>query len=562
MNLLTAPWLPFKLRSGTIEYRVPTAIADPDVIDVAMPRADFQGAAYQWLIGLLQTAMPPDDHYGWLDCVECSPDTQTLEQAFEPLAPAFEFDGDGPRFMQDLDPLDDAELAAVSGLLIDAPGVNGIKNNTDLFIKRGRVSALCADCAAMALFTLQINAPSGGAGYRVGLRGGGPLTTLVLPEDAESSLWRRLWLNVLSRSVAGRGGNGATAVAVDDAALFAWMGPTRTSKSKGSEVLPDSVHPLHAYWAMPRRYRLVLESGACACDLCGRQVDASVRELRAKNYGMNYDGPWQHPLTPYRLDPKKPKQPPLSTKGQPGGVGYQHWSHLVLPDEVSGAEVPATVVHDFLNGKYDAVHQERQAGATDESLMRQARLWAFGYDMDNMKPRCWYSVEMPLVAVDPEQQALLRAWVVQFAVLAREAAWATRTQVKTAWFKRPKDAKGDMSDVDQQLYEATQAAFFSALRRMGEALAEDDVPVHVPSPIARDWFTVLRQQSLQLFDDRALSGPLAELDMKRLIRARQSLLFWWRRSGKRKGTAAKFAEWGGFDTEVNAPEHDKEAAHE
>ncbi|PAV24463.1 hypothetical protein CF392_16135 [Tamilnaduibacter salinus] len=55
MNLLTDPWLPFKRRDGRQEYRPVTAMVDPDVIDLALPRSDFQGAAYQFLIGLLQT---------------------------------------------------------------------------------------------------------------------------------------------------------------------------------------------------------------------------------------------------------------------------------------------------------------------------------------------------------------------------------------------------------------------------------------------------------------------------------------------------------------------------
>ncbi|MBR9905620.1 MAG: type I-E CRISPR-associated protein Cse1/CasA, partial [Gammaproteobacteria bacterium] len=59
MNLLNDPWLPFLLSNGEVEYHPPSAIADPDVINLALPRADFQGAAYQFLIGLLQTALPP-----------------------------------------------------------------------------------------------------------------------------------------------------------------------------------------------------------------------------------------------------------------------------------------------------------------------------------------------------------------------------------------------------------------------------------------------------------------------------------------------------------------------
>lgn len=277
---------------------------------------------------------------------------------------------------------------------------------------------------------------------------------------------------------------------------------------------------------------------------------------------MNYGGPWQHPLTPYRVDPKKPAEAPLSTKGQPGGVGYQHWSHLVLQDMENGTSLPATVIHDFTTGKYRTVSEEREFGGTGEGLMRQARLWAFGYDMDNMKPRCWYSAVMPLIAIPPGQQDVLRAWTVQFVELSRQAAWMTRTQVKNAWFSRPKDAKGDMSDIDQQFYEATQPAFFRALRRMGEALVNDQTRIHVPVDIARDWYQDLRSETLQIFDDRALSGPLNELDMKRVIRARRYLSGWWRMGKKGKGAAKKFAHWASLNAQPDTADSKKETVHE
>lgn len=560
MNLLSAPWLPFKLRDGQIEYRPPTAIADAEVIDLAMPRADFQGAAYQWLIGLLQTALAPENHDDWLELLGQPPDEKQLEAAFAPLAPAFEFDGDGPRFMQDFEPNElDGDKSLVI-LLVDSPGESTEKGNKDLFVKRNRVKFLCADCAAIALFTMQCNAPSGGQGNRTSVRGGGPLTTLILPDGADVCTWRKLWLNVLPRSVVGRNGNGVTEIAPDDPALFPWMGSTRTSVNKGSEVFPDSMHPLHPYWTMPRRYHLTFDPSACACDLCGRRTEIGVSNVRAKNRGMNYAGPWLHPMTPYRTDPTNPAVPPLSTKGKP--MGYQHWSHLVLQDTETRASLPATIVHDFMNHKYQTVVEEHEFGATDQILMRQARLWAFGYDMDSAKPLCWYSAEMPLVAVPPTQQDILRTWTVQFVELSRQAAWMTRKQIKTAWFKRPKDAKGDMSDIDQQFYEATQPAFFRALRRMGDVLMADEALMHVPVEIARDWYQALCNASLQLFDDRALSGPLDEMDMKRVIRARQYLSSWWRMNNKRKGAAVAFAKWANLNSDTAAANNRKETIHE
>ena len=68
-----------------------------------------------------------------------------------------------------------------------------------LLVKRGGAPVLSRAAAAMALFTLQTYAPSGGAGHRTGFRGGGPLTTLALPGPPPGeppTLWHLLWANV------------------------------------------------------------------------------------------------------------------------------------------------------------------------------------------------------------------------------------------------------------------------------------------------------------------------------------------------------------------------------
>ncbi|ATJ84517.1 type I-E CRISPR-associated protein Cse1/CasA [Halomonas beimenensis] len=546
MNLLNDPWLPFRTKEGVTIYRPPTAMADPEVVDLALPRADFQGAAYQFLIGLLQTALPPQDHGDWLDRFIEPPGVDELATAFAPFADAFELDGDGPRFMQDLDPLDDVKDGTVSGLLIDAPGANGIKNNTDFFVKRGRAEAMCEDCAALALFTMQINAPAGGAGIRVGLRGGGPLTTLVLPEAADANLWSRLWLNVMTPRALTRSGQSWQAPRADDDSLFPWTAPTRVSDKKGTEVFPEGMHPLHPYWSMPRRFRLLFEDEACRCDICGREVVRIVRRIRAKKQGANYGGPWLHPLTPYRRDPKKPHEPPLSTKGQPGGLGYQHWSNLVLHDADASGALPALAVQDYVSQKVLAVDEERRAGEDIAALLKHARLWAFGYDMDNMKPRGWYSVEMPLVAVPPAQQERLRGWVHSFTDLARQVAWMVRTQVKNAWFDRPSEAKGDMSHIDQAFYDATHGAFFSALFGFQKTLAEADDTPRLPSEVAEQWYRILKREGMALFEEQALSGALEAADLQRATAARRQLQSFL--VGRSKGSKAirQFAETGGF----------------
>lgn len=563
MNLLTDPWLPFRYRDGDgrIAYRPPSALADPNVLDLALPRADFQGAAWQFLIALLQTAMTPKNTDAWLDYYQTPPSMAKLDDLLAPFASAFELDGDGPRFMQDLDPLDDVKDAPVAGLLIDSPGANGIKNNTDFFVKRGRVETACPECAALALYTMQINAPAGGAGIRVGLRGGGPLTTLILPEDDSKPLWARLWPNVMPADAVGQPGQTWRAPEACDSDLFFWMKDTRVSDKKGTEVLPEQVHPLHAFWSMPRRYRLLFDETPGECDLCGREATHPVRRLRAKKQGANYDGPWRHPLTPYRrLNPKKLDELPLSSKGQPGGLGYRHWPGLVLEDEAVSGALPARVVTHHLQ-KYRQVEAARDDGEAFEALFKRTRLWVFGYDMDNMKPRGWYSVEMPLVGVPEGQQETLRGWAKRFVDLASDISWTLRNQLKRAWFKRPEDAKGDMSQIDAQFFEATQLAFFSALREMGEALL-DETPTLSPET-HRQWYLALKRETVALFDAQAISGPLEGMKMQQLERitsARRYLLAYLNGSGKKVGkTVQTFAEIGDFDLKAPRIERNEES---
>ena len=55
-SLLTTPWLPVRFKDGTTGKLAPVDLADENVVDIAAPRADLQGAAWQFLLGLLQSS--------------------------------------------------------------------------------------------------------------------------------------------------------------------------------------------------------------------------------------------------------------------------------------------------------------------------------------------------------------------------------------------------------------------------------------------------------------------------------------------------------------------------
>ncbi|WDE04939.1 type I-E CRISPR-associated protein Cse1/CasA [Thalassomonas viridans] len=508
MNLLLTEWLPFKLSDGSEQKLPMSAICREDVLDFALPRADFQGAAYQFAIGVLQTVLAPEDEPEWLDVYEQPPREDVLQQAFDKVAHAFNATGDGPLFMQDFDELPEAKPVKVSGLLIEAPGANGLKLNTDHFVKRGIGEVMSLDMAVLALFTLQINAPSGGSGHRVGLRGGGPLTTLVLPQQPNATLWQKLWLNVINRELWDY-----PEPDFNDGSVFPWLASTRTSEKKSTEIYEHDVHPLHMYWAMPRRIRLVVENETTQCQISGETAGSAVREYRTQNYGGNYSGAWSHPLTPYKWDPKKPEGEPIPVKGQPGGITYKTWDVMTFSSEQQGQFCALAVSHFY-----------QLTNMFLEGESRLPRLWAFGYDMDNMKARCWYSSSLPLFKLPAELQDDILRQIKDLQALTANALWHCRSQIKAAWFEKPSEAKGDTSFIDLAFWQRSENSFFKAVAELIDN-AKDEQFI-LPPEQANTWLMALRNTCLDLFDEYALSDIGDQRSMGKRIKARHRLTGW------------------------------------
>ncbi len=501
MNLITDTWIPV-LRQNGLATITPWQIVEPDnpVLEINAPRPDFQGALYQFMIGLLQTCFAPEDEEEWLELWQEPPEPEELREAFAKVEAAFElFNPDGPAFMQDFN-LPGGENRGIATLLIEAPGGKTVKDNLDHFVKRGQISGLCSSCAATALFTLQINAPSGGSGHRVGLRGGGPLTTLLLPERPDASLWEKLWLNILNQEEI------PMAEPVDEKVL-PWLAPTRISPTKKDITTPDDVHYLQSYWGMPRRIRLEPGKGS-GCDLCGKISFMLFKQYRTQKHGINYDGAWVHPLTPYHFDKQK-KNPPLSLKGQKGGLGYRHWLGLALQDDEQ--EKAAMVVRFF--------NEER--GRLISGSSRFATLWCFGYDMDNMKARCWYDSHFPFFVLTRKQRENMVDWAGELIRAAGEVVRMLREAVKAAWFKRPKDVKGDMSGIDRQFWEETEPDFYRLLDKMARLPGETRM---APPEIYNSWLKVLVRTVMDIFEQNCFESIPEDLDLKRIVLARKLLI--------------------------------------
>ncbi|MBW2598870.1 MAG: type I-E CRISPR-associated protein Cse1/CasA [Deltaproteobacteria bacterium] len=505
LNLIEERWIPIRRKSGKEEQIAPWEITDSHesdpVISLNAPRPDFNGALIQFLIGLVQTAAAPEDENEWEERFDAPPSPNELKVAFESVKHAFNLGGNGERFMQDFDRLETVPQN-ISGLLIDSPGENTLKNNADHFIKRDNINYMCPSCAATALFALQTNAPTGGVGHRVSLRGGGPLTTLVAGVGGGlDSLWRTVWLNIIEKDDFLR--ICCNPKKKDESDIFPWMAKTRTSeKDSGCTTTPEDINPAQMFWGMPRRIHLNIgDAKPGICDICGCATDIAIKSYRTKNYGVQYAGPFLHSLSPH----SRQDGSPFPVHAQPGGVTYRHWLGFVQEDRKRNRE-PAFVVHKF----------RARPRQSDDVVFR---LWAFGYDMDNMKPRCWYESTMPLLPLGKKIREEYESDIANMVVAASEVAKNLRSCVKTAWFKRTKDKKGDMSFIGARFWQNTEENFYDALHNLKISLEEGNEC----GLIRQGWHKLIYQTSLSLFDEVAWNGPVEDADPKRIVLARHEL---------------------------------------
>ncbi len=195
-------------------------------------------------------------------------------------------------------------------------------------------------------------------------------------------------------------------------------------------------------------------------------------------------------------------------KGQKGGLGYRNWLGLALQEAELGNKA-ATIVRVFND------ERERSLFNSDS-----ASLWCFGYDMDNMKARCWYDSHFPIFALNDRQRVNLVDWAGELILAAREVVKILRNQIKSAWFRRPGNAKGDMSIIDQQFWEKTESDFYQLLNKLAKLPAETRM---APPEIYLSWFQTLEKSVFQIFEKATLESIPENLDLKRIISAQQTL---------------------------------------
>lgn len=377
MNLLNDPWVPVRLADGSVVKLTPAQVPTSGAVCVAHARADFSALITEMLVCIFQTLSCPateDERVDLLDG-QTFPDLDLWPQ----FANAFELSGDAACFMQAPEyPVTDGqskvEAQPAAALLYEFPAGNTVKLNKDFFTARGQAEPLCPHCAPVALFLNQSHARMGGNGYRTGPRESSVMTALLRSD----TLWHTICLNLLPATwfegVTFDDDNSDIASRILKS--LPWMQPERYLGKKAAVSL-SAVGLFGSLWWMPVALRLKLEQNpeAQACFTCG-EVHPEMCFTTTKRATPAYlEGDSRHPHTGW-FTTKKTGQG-RCTEVPSEGFTFEHWQSLTV-GATREKGLPAWEQLDW---------QDADA----------ARLWVFGYQMNNMSPGYWLDETAPLV---------------------------------------------------------------------------------------------------------------------------------------------------------------------
>lgn len=290
MNLLQDSWIPVRNdeTGHSTHISLQTLLCtqtQPWVLH--LPRDDMEMAAIELLIAIAQVLWTPKDIREWVRRIATPLSEAEYQQGISPYSDWFSLDHPQWPFMQ-VRKVKAAEPTDMAKLF---PGLTGATNSC--FVNQpGVAAAACGGCSAIALFNQASNAPGFGGGFKAGLRGSAPVTTLVQGPD----LRQTVWLNVLTRE------------SLDTLAIewgSAMEEPTWVVPIKEDSVIPGArIGLLRGLLWQPAHIELLpaAEGGRCHC--CGQVVDKLYRGFNKAKFNYKVEGLWPHPFSP-RIQQKK-----------------------------------------------------------------------------------------------------------------------------------------------------------------------------------------------------------------------------------------------------------------
>lgn len=334
MKLLEDPWIPVgNQQSITLQ----TLLTEEGGWQLSLPRDDLELACLQLLVCLAQTLFTPPDRATLRQRLKTPLTVEAYRAGIVGKESWFDLAHPEHPFMQTLG-VKSKELTEMAKLFAGL-----VSSTSSVFVNEpGLADSLCPSCATIGLFNQANNAPSFGGGFKGSLRGGAPITTLVLEDD----LRRRIWRNVLPDDWLDK--------------LMPWHGETRQQKPnwiepvKAGEVFHfNRLGLLRGLFWQPAHIELVAAGQGGNCASCGKASETLYLGFKKEKFVYEMKGGdmktvWPHPHSPRHWDLKKgEKLEKFASFTTTAPAWTQLTGFIMAEEDKKSGHIPAPVVSQF-----------------------------------------------------------------------------------------------------------------------------------------------------------------------------------------------------------------------
>jgi len=290
MNLLTDAWVPVRELGRFKQVPLAEVLCEDKDISLSLPRDDLEMAALQLLVSLTQVLWMPKDVSELRLRIKTPLSPEEYQSAIEEKKEWFDLEHPEYPFMQEKTTPQTA-FASIQGIFAGMPDEKSTSSHA-LFVESSQISYACPSCITIAVFNRASCTPNYSGKHKGALRGGAPVTTLLLGNN----LRENIWLNVMSSEFV------KEIIPLDENAdnLPVWVNPIKNKSTFGAQTIGllrglfwQPIHILFHNW----------EEGVC--QLCRTKGKVHGDYLRASDFKYTLNGIWPHPHSPRVWDIKK-----------------------------------------------------------------------------------------------------------------------------------------------------------------------------------------------------------------------------------------------------------------
>lgn len=333
MNLLTDDFLSVRRISDNkhVWVSLRDILCTKEEYHFMYPRDDLELGALCLCISIVQCLWPPADKSALKKRINLTMSSKDYDDGIRDYIQWFNIEDKKYPFMQ----VKGVKANEVTPLDKMLPGITGGTNCT--FVNEPNLAiGLCGGCVGVALFNDATNAPGYGGGFKAGLRGDSPITTLI----QGSHIQQTIWLNILTIE-------GIKKYFIPSEKLNnkpTWVDPI----IRNSKINALSIGLMRGLFWQPLHITLCPSINGEICSCCARKTEKLYINFIKEKFNFAVEETWPHPHSPRFFILKSQKKEEKYISYRTIAPSWTHLDRFVIKQEISKIQdtgnTPASVV--------------------------------------------------------------------------------------------------------------------------------------------------------------------------------------------------------------------------